>query len=368
MPDAVPPSLQPDEAFRQRVLLICRIVLAALALIIAMVWCVQVLIVVFAGVLGAVLLRTIAERIHRMTRLPTGWSLALGCTTLLAVLVTAGWLMAPSVGAQLDQLSEQLPRAVRGLTANLEQYEWGRWLKAQGEQATNGGQGTVSTAAKFVSTTVGIGGTLLVVFFLSIYLAAQPQLYISGLLHLFPIARRQRVHAMLDECGFELRWWLLGQLFAMLLVGTLTTLGLWALGLPLALILGVIAGLLNFVPNFGPWIAAVPGILIALSQGPTTAAWAAGVYLGAQVIESYLVTPMIQQRTVSLPPALTIAVQVLIGLLLGIVGLTIATPLLVVILVIVKMGYVEGVIGEHVDLPGRDRDRKRVPTPILSRA
>ncbi len=357
MSDAVPPTARPDEGFRQRVLLICRITLAAIVLIVALVWCVQVLIVVFAGILGAVLLRTIADAIHRLTRLPAGWSLALGCFLLGSLLIGAGWLMAPSVGAQLDQLSEQLPRSVRGLTANLQQYEWGRWMMTQGEQAASGGGGAVTTAARFLSTALGIGGTMLVVFFLAIYLAAQPQLYLSGLLHLFPVARRERVEAILHECGFELRWWLLGQLFAMLLVGTLTTLGLWALGLPLALILGIIAGLLNFVPNFGPWIAAVPGILIAVSQGVSTAAWAAGVYLGAQIIESYLVTPMIQQRTVSLPPALTIAVQVLIGLLLGIVGLTIATPLLVVSLVIVKMGYVEGVIGEHVELPGRDRKR-----------
>ncbi len=355
MPEAPPPDAKPDEVFRQRVLLVCRVTLVSLILIAAVIYSVQVLLVVFAGILGAVLLRTIADGIHRITRLPLGWSLALGCVLFASVLVTSGWLMAPSIGAQVDQLGEQLPRAVRGLTVSLERYEWGRWLMSQGEQVANGGRGAFNTAARFLSTTVGVGGTILVVFFLSIYLASQPALYVHGLLHLFPIARRERVGAILDECGFELRWWMLGQLFAMLLVGTLTTVGLWALGIPLALILGIIAGLLNFVPNFGPWIAAVPGILIALSQGPGTALWVAGVYLGAQVIESYLITPMIQQRTVHLPPALTIAVQVLIGLLLGLVGLTLATPLLVVALVIVKMAYVEGVIGEHVDLPGRDR-------------
>ncbi len=357
MAETIPPVVTPDEAFRQRVLLVCRITLVAVGLIVAVVSSFRVLLVIFAGILGAVLLRAVADGIHRLTRLPRGWALALGCMLLAGALVCFGWLMAPSIGAQLDQLGEQLPRALKGLTGNLERYEWGRWVLSQGDQVASSGRGAFSTAAKFLSTTIGVGGTLLVVFFLSIYLASQPQLYIHGLLHLFPIARRARVEAILEECGFELRWWMMGQLFAMVLVGTLTTLGLWMLGIPLALILGIIAGLLNFVPNFGPWIAAVPGILIGLSQGPSTAAWVAGVYLGAQVIESYLITPMIQQRTVHLPPALTIAVQVLVGLLLGLVGLTLATPILVVALVIVKMAYVEGVIGEHVDLPGRDRKR-----------
>ncbi len=357
MASALPPVAKPDEAFRQRVLLACRVSLVAVVLIVAVIYSVHVLLVVFAGILGAVLLSTVADGIHRLTRLPRGCALALGCALMAGVLIAAGWLMAPSVGAQVDQLGEQLPRALKGLTGSLERYEWGRWVMSQGDQVASSGRGAFSTAAKFLSTTIGVGGTMLVVFFLSIYLAAQPLLYLHGLLHLFPVTRRDRVEAILDECGFEMRWWMMGQLFAMVLVGTLTTLGLWVLGIPLALILGIIAGLLNFVPNFGPWIAAVPGILIALSQGPSVALWAAGVYLGAQVIESYLITPMIQQRTVHLPPALTIAVQVLVALLLGLVGLTLATPLLVVALVIVKMAYVEGVIGEHVELPGRDRKR-----------
>jgi predicted PurR-regulated permease PerM len=109
------------------------------------------------------------------------------------------------------------------------------------------------------------------------------------------------------------------------------------------------------VPNFGPWVAAVPGVLIALSDSPTTGAWVIAVYLGVQMLESYIITPMVQQRTVDLPPAATILAQVLMGLLLGVLGLALATPLLVVVLVVVKMLYVEDAIGERMRLPGRDR-------------
>src|SRR5690606_44568 len=117
------------------------------------------------------------------------------------------------------------------------------------------------------------------------------------------------------------------QLISMTVVGVLTGAGLWLLGLPLAFILGALAALLAFIPNIGPVLAAVPAVLLALADGPTTVLWVIGIYVGVQAVESYLITPVVQQESVSLPPALTISFQLLMGVLYGILGLALATPL-----------------------------------------
>jgi predicted PurR-regulated permease PerM len=131
---------------------------------------------------------------------------------------------------------------------------------------------------------------------------------------------------------------------SMVEVGTLIAVGLWLLGVPLALTVALLTAALGFIPNIGPVVSAVPAVLLALTQGPAQALYVALLYLGVQSFDGYVVTPLVQQRTVSLPPALLLLAQVLLGVLLGGVALTLATPLAVVALVLVKKLYVEGVL------------------------
>jgi len=138
----------------------------------------------------------------------------------------------------------------------------------------------------------------------------------------------------------------------MLILGVLTTLGLWILGIPLALTLGIIAAVLSFIPNIGPIISAVPAILIALIESPSKALYVIFLYIGIQTVESYLITPIIQKKAVHLAPALLIAVQIMIGVLLGALGLLLATPLMVVIIVLVQMLYVQDTLGYDVTVLG----------------
>jgi predicted PurR-regulated permease PerM len=128
---------------------------------------------------------------------------------------------------------------------------------------------------------------------------------------------------------------------AMTVVGVLTWLGLWLIGVPLAVVLGLIAALLAFIPNIGPIIAAVPAVLLALSEGPTTALLVVGVYVAVQSLESYVITPLIQQEQVSLPPALIISMQLLMGVLFGILGLALATPMAALGLTLIREAYVK---------------------------
>ncbi|WP_244423121.1 AI-2E family transporter [Bradyrhizobium sp. ORS 375] len=156
---------------------------------------------------------------------------------------------------------------------------------------------------------------------------------------------------MLSEAGQALRNWLMAQLVSMAVVGVLTGLGLWALGVPLALVLAVLAALLTFIPNIGPLVAAIPAVPLGLSDGLASALWIAGLYTMVQMIESYVVTPRVQEETVSLPPAFTISMQLLFGVLFGTLGLALATPLGAVLLRVLSRFFVSGYL-DNAHEPG----------------
>jgi predicted PurR-regulated permease PerM len=143
---------------------------------------------------------------------------------------------------------------------------------------------------------------------------------------------------------------------SMIVVGLLTAVGLWALGMPLALTLGLLAALLTFIPNLGPTLAVVPAALLALLQSPTKSLYVILLYLVIQAVESYLLIPLVQRQAVSLPPALTITAQVLLGILVGGFGLVLATPLTAAVMVLVRMLYIEDALGDSVDMLS-DRSR-----------
>jgi predicted PurR-regulated permease PerM len=186
-----------------------------------------------------------------------------------------------------------------------------------------------------------------------LYLAAQPDVYRHGLLLLFPPGDgRKRLADTIDASGKALRRWLLGQLLAMIFVFVLTGLGLWAIGLPAALALALLASLAEFVPIIGPIVAAIPALLIALAEGWQTALWTLLLYVAIQQVESNLITPLVQHRVVSLPPAVTLFALVAFGLLFGSLGVLFATPLAVVIFVGVKKLWVRETLGEPTELPG----------------
>jgi predicted PurR-regulated permease PerM len=198
---------------------------------------------------------------------------------------------------------------------------------------------------------------LFVVLVTGVYLAAAPRLYVEGLVTLAPHARRPRYREVLSRLATVIRWWMIAQLVPMAVIGVLTAIGLKIIGVPLWLFLGLLAGLFNFIPNFGPLISGVPAFLIALAESPTKALWVVALYVFAQSLEGYVLTPLVQRRAVELPPALLILFQVLAGLLLGALGVVLAAPLLAVIVVAVKLLYVEDVLGDETKVPGEEGRR-----------
>lgn len=194
------------------------------------------------------------------------------------------------------------------------------------------------------STTLTILADLGIVVVTAIFLAANPQLYIIGFSKLFTMPYRSRIVEVLGECYETLKKWLWAMLLAMLIVGVSTAIGFSIIGLPLAFALAIIAFLFAFVPNIGPWIAAIPAALVGLTVSPQLALYALLLYAAIQFIESYIITPLIFQKTVSLPPALLLFFQVLLGILQGGLGLLLAAPLLAVGIVVVNELYVKDVL------------------------
>lgn len=309
----------------------------------------DVLLVFFGGVLLAVLLRSLADLLAEHARIPARAALVVVTATLLVLLAVGVWLLAAELSSQFDQLGGNLGRAWTQLQERLEREAWGRQLLSLVQRAQADPARDASVASEITqgfSTTLGALANFLVILFIGIYVAANPQWYVRGFLRLVRPAQRARAREILAAIAHTLRWWLFGRAVGMVIVGAATTIGLSLLDAPLALSLGLIAGALDFVPFVGPIAAAAPGVMVALTNGPTYALQVAALYLAIQLIEGYVLTPLIEQRSVHLPPAVTIGAQVLLGVLVGAVGVLFATPLAAVIVVVVKRLYVEDAL-EH---------------------
>jgi predicted PurR-regulated permease PerM len=200
----------------------------------------------------------------------------------------------------------------------------------------------------FVSGTAAALTGLVLILFIALYIATDPGLYRRGALHLFPHRMRSRANEVLLEIGSTLQRWLIARLLAMVLVGGITTAILFALGIESALLLGLIAGLLEFIPLFGPILSAVPAIGVALADSPQKALYVALAFVVIQQIEGNLITPLLLKSRVDIPPALTIIGIAVMGVIFGFLGLLIAEPLIAALLVTVKMVYVEDVVGDEV--------------------
>lgn len=309
----------------------------------------DVFLLLFAGILFAVLLRSLSNALSRITSLPKGVSLGAVVIGLLGLGVASSFLIAPSVGTQIDELSAALPKAIDKVESYLTRVDMADNLepKALSKEAFSSGGQVLSKAGGLISGTLGWLANGLIIFFLGLYLAAESPTYERGTVKLVPIQKRKRASQVIGEVHHTLQWWLIGKIFAMLVIGVLTTLGLWLLDVPLALTLGIIAAVFTFVPNIGPIASAIPAVLLGLVDSPDKALYVALLYVGIQTVESYLLTPLVQRKTISLPPALTLIAQILLGVLFGILGVALATPLIAAVVVITRMLYIEDALGDH---------------------
>ena len=317
----------------------------------------------YGGALFGVFLRALSAPIQERTGRSPGFALGIVLLLLVGLFTAAGFLAGPSLAEQAADLRDRLPQAASEIEQKIRGTRiGGRLLErlSSPEQVLSGGatgEDMVRNAARVLSRVAGGLGAVLVVLFTGVFLAADPRAYRKGFLRLVPPARRERVADVLDDVAHTLRWWLISRGISMAIVGVLVFAGLLALGIPLAFVLGVIAGLLDFIPYVGPLIAAIPGVLIAMVQSPADALKVAGLYAAVQVVESYIVQPIVERRTVQLLPAIALAFQVLLAAVGGLLGAALASPILAAIVVLVHRFYVEDSLGEPVPHPRREQDK-----------
>ena len=311
----------------------------------------DVFLLAFAAIVVACILVGLGDLIRRFIPTSHSWSVAIAVVAILVAVTVFGVFAGAQVSGQAADLLQRLPEELSALGAMIGIGDLPERITRQLEVFAQRGNVLVSLAG-YTTGFLGIAANTVLVAVAAVYLAQKPAFYRNGVLVLLPPAIRDQAASATIHAGNALRLWLLGQLASMVLVGAAVTIGLWIIGIPSALALGIFAGILEFVPLVGPIAFAIPGLLIAMPQGMTTFLWVLALYFGIQQVELNVIVPLVQRRAVDLPPALTLFSLLALSVLFGPLGLVLSTPLTVVIFVFVKELYVRGTLHQETDIPG----------------
>jgi predicted PurR-regulated permease PerM len=333
---------------------------------------------VFAGLLFAVFLDACTRGLGSFWSASRGWRLATVCVALIVLMVAGVSFGGYTIARQADDIFAVVQEQLRSLRGEVRTAPQGQSqpfpaapggqqsAPAQGSdpqagsppQGANEGVGSVlrsffpnanallRTATTTLGGVAGVLGNLVVMLFLGLYVAISPEVYRGGALLLLPRDKRERVGAVIDQSAETLRWWIVGQLVSMAIIAGLTYLALLLVGMPGPIILALITGLFAFIPYIGFFVAGAIIVLVGLSQGTTMALWGLGVYLLVQMIESYVLAPIVQRWSVNLSPALIIGGLAVLGALFGIWGFILAAPLIAVLRVLIMRLWVEDALGD----------------------
>jgi len=310
----------------------------AAALLVWILWQARIAwLLAFGALLTAILLGSLATIIADWTRLPEKLSLGFATLLVIAVIGVTLWLFGSQLSSQFSGVMKQVDAGQQYLQSMLARSGGGQFGSTIAEKGTS-----LITSALTDIASLGFrfveGAVVLVIT--AIYLAAEPQLYGRGIAAMFSPAARPRVREVITLVETALRRWLLGQLVLMLIVGVLTFVGLLLLGIPDSLALALIAGIAEIVPYVGPFISAVPALLVALTLGWWPLLWTAAIYLVVHLIEGYIAAPLLERHFITIPPALILIGIVAVDLVFGTAGIVLAAPITVVIYVLIKANYV----------------------------
>ena len=321
-------------------------------------WFAATLFLIFAGMLLAVTLNALTHQLGRVLSAPHWLRLAAVCVVLAGLLAGAVFLGGTTIAQQATALSGTIKSqlvTVKGFLdrngidtsyfdlGNPPQGQPGsaasgtsppRNLPNAGELASSGGA-IVSQTWKLLLGTLNAVGNFFIVIFLGLTFAAQPSVYRNGLLYLAPARHRARATVIIDRISETLERWLIAQLVVMLAVFAMTWLGLAIIGIPGSFILGIQAGLLAFIPTVGALVAGVIVVLASLASGWVAALSALVLFLGVHAMESYILTPILQRQALDIPPATIFAFQILLGIVFGIWGISLALPLMAIVKVLI---------------------------------
>lgn len=314
------------------------------ALLVVVIWILKatfnVLLLILAGVLIALYFHGLSGLINRKLSIPKKTSLVTSIIGSLLLLVLFLWFAGDRIQEQVSELRNTLPSALENFQEKINNNAIGKEV-IENIQSKSGTSKVASTIKSLFSSTFGVLADLYVILFLGLFFIASPNIYINGILKLAPSGAKREAERVLSQIGITLTKWLKGKILSMIVVFVLTAVGLLILDVPLWLVLSLLAGLLSFVPNFGPLIALIPAVLIGLMESSTTALLILGLYMLVQILESNLITPKIQKKLINIPPALIITAQLFMGVLTGGWGLVLATPLVAILMVLLNKLYVE---------------------------
>lgn len=321
-----------------------RYTFVTLILLALVVYLFDVLLLFFGAVLVSVILRAPCDWIAKRTGLDARIALGVVLLIIVGLLALAVWLVGHNLVEEMRGVWTRLPEIVEQLRARLVDVP----VVGSAMESTMDGpkDSVISNGMATIAVAFGALTNVALVGFVAVLLAAQPDIYVKGVMHLLPKRHRKRATELAGELGHVLQRWTLGQLCLMLLVGTLTYVGFALAGIEYAGALALLAGGLTFIPFLGSLFAGVIAVLVALAQGVDVAIYAAAIYAVVQVIEN-VAEPFVQQRAVYLAPALLLFAQAVMGALAGPLGIVLATPLAAVGVVIVKRLYVEDKLGDH---------------------
>lgn len=265
-----------------------------------------------------------------------GWGTAAAFGGIIVVLGLLGLLIVPVIETQAQEFADTIPTLLSDVQSVAQSLRSSLGLnlsiplepQAMLDQARNFlSGGTLSTVAGFGASVANVLSLGAVVLIATIYSVLRPRPLVEGFVSLFPAGGRHATREVLYAMYDTVQRWFLGQLTSMLIIGVLWTIGLFIIGIPFALLLGIFSGLVSFVPYIGPTIAVIPPVLLALVQDPILAVWVVVVYLGIQTVESYMIQPIVMSRAVELHPAVVIFAILIMGTLFGLVGVLLAVPL-----------------------------------------
>jgi predicted PurR-regulated permease PerM len=325
------------------------------------------LFLIFAGMLLGVALNAMTNMLGRVVRLPHSLRLAIVCLVLAGLLSGAGFLGGATIAQQATVLSDTIKSQLVGVKAFLERngidtsyFDLGNPAATPAGSATSATPGTATTPAtapthnlpsagalassggaivsqtlKLLLGTVSAVGNFFIVLFLGLTFAAQPSVYRTGLLYMAPAQHRARATIIVDRISETLERWLIAQILTMAAVFIVTWIGLALIGIQSSFILGIQAGLLAFIPTVGAIIAGLIVVLASLASGWVAAASAFVLFLGVHALESYILTPIIQRQALDIPPATLFGIQILLGVVFGIWGISLALPLMAIVKVLI---------------------------------
>ncbi len=339
----IPPMGTSYPDFFKRTLIVAAVVATPL-----LIWYLfDVVLMAMGAIILAMLLRLVARPLMRFLAFPEPIALAVAGLLILAVMSGAGYLFGTQLLAEFDDVMQRMSSAVAAIDSKMQANSFGRYML---QHVSGGTFSFTAVLSGFLKVSTRFLEGVVIVLISGAYLAAQPGLYRSGVIRLFPPRHHARAAELFDGIAEALRLWLLGQLFEMVLIGALSTFAVLLIGVPSPMALGLIAGIGEFIPYLGPLIAAIPALLVALTKSPDATLWTLLAYLVIHQIEGQLAAPLIQRHMVAIPPAVMLLGIVAVTYLFGAIAIIFAAPIAVVAFATINLIYMRDTLGERTTL------------------